>query len=472
MKQIVSILLLAALLIIPLGCDDPSIASDHVTHNVLPTDNITYNVGDNGTMYKEGWFQYLHTDNASLGEIWITDNTSIHTVDNSTFGGGGTGPAGDNGTDGISILWLGTFADAPDSPDLNNAYRNSTDNVSYVWDGDSWAEIVHDGLPGAEGEKGNTGEAGPNEITTDTVTDFSSGVLFGSDGDSVVPVEVDDTPVDGATIDPISSNWAYDHNANVDAHHARYKIVDDDADTRVDVEESVDEDIIRMDVAGDEVFNLNAVGILTLAKQSGCYVSYASGQYLAASSASSYILFDTEVYDTQGEFDNTVKAGTARATTANHLIDNVANQFVAADVGRFVWNTTDNTYAIITVYNSPSDVTIDTNIMANLEGYKVYGSKFTPLATGTYLIGLAIQLNGNSVNGANIKAMIVNNGNMVAANLVYSPVTNGYPHVHVSVSTKLIAGDAITFVVQQSVASAKQLYPDASSAYAYIVKVN
>jgi hypothetical protein len=45
------------------------------------------------------------------------------------------GPAGANG---VSIQWLGTLPSAPSSPTLNQAYYNSTDKISYVWDGDSW----------------------------------------------------------------------------------------------------------------------------------------------------------------------------------------------------------------------------------------------------------------------------------------------------------------------------------------------
>jgi len=32
--------------------------------------------------------------------------------------------------------------------------------------------------------------------------------------------DVDDTPVNGATADPVSSNWAFDHKADKDAHHS------------------------------------------------------------------------------------------------------------------------------------------------------------------------------------------------------------------------------------------------------------
>ena len=41
--------------------------------------------------------------------------------------------------------------------------------------------------------------------------------------------DVDDTPVDGATTVPISSNWAFDHDADEDAHHVRNADTDLDA---------------------------------------------------------------------------------------------------------------------------------------------------------------------------------------------------------------------------------------------------
>ncbi len=198
------------------------------------------------------------------------------------------------------------------------------------------------------------------------------------------------------------------------AVHTGYlnSIRDADADTKIQVEESADEDIVRMDVAGVEAFKLSAIGELTLAKQSGGFVRATNPQNLVIS-AYTFILFDVNVADIQSEFDVTVKSGTARATTANHLIDNVANQFVAADVGRKVWNTTDNTYATITIYNSISDVTIDTNIMANGEGYKLFFSKFTAKEAGTYLIIGTIQLNAASAAQVFTVSICVN-GSVVA----------------------------------------------------------
>ncbi|MHA2265235.1 MAG: hypothetical protein ACXAEN_22805, partial [Candidatus Thorarchaeota archaeon] len=45
-----------------------------------------------------------------------------------------------------------------------------------------------------------------------------------TDAEAVTAVEaiVDDTPVNGATDQPVSSNWAFDHKADAAAHHAKY----------------------------------------------------------------------------------------------------------------------------------------------------------------------------------------------------------------------------------------------------------
>ena len=69
---------------------------------------------------------------------------------------------------------------------------------------------------------------------------------------------------------------------------------------------------------------------------------------------------------------NGPRSGKATATTADHLIDTVKNQFTAKDVGKVIYNVTDKTTATITGYTSPSDVTLDTDIMADGESYEIY----------------------------------------------------------------------------------------------------
>lgn len=61
------------------------------------------------------------------------------------------GPAGPAGASGIGITWLGTFASAPASPTLNQAYYNSSLGSSFIWDGNSWEILAQDGTGGGSG---------------------------------------------------------------------------------------------------------------------------------------------------------------------------------------------------------------------------------------------------------------------------------------------------------------------------------
>ncbi|GAI24665.1 unnamed protein product, partial [marine sediment metagenome] len=73
-------------------------------------------------------------------------------------------------------------------------------------------------------------------------------------------------------------------------------------------------------------------------------------------------------------YDNNqdAKYGTASATLINHLVDTTLNQFVADDVGKTVWNTTDDTYATVNIVNSSSDVTLSADIFITGENYIMY----------------------------------------------------------------------------------------------------
>src|SRR5690554_3618035 len=86
---------------------------------------------------------------------------------------GNTGPQGTPGANGVAINWLGTFTTPPATPALNDGYYNSTDGVSYVWNGSAWNIVAQDGNDGAigavgpqgpQGPIGNTGPAGPQGI--------------------------------------------------------------------------------------------------------------------------------------------------------------------------------------------------------------------------------------------------------------------------------------------------------------------
>jgi hypothetical protein len=69
------------------------------------------------------------------------------------------GEQGPQGLDGISITWLGTFNAAPANPQFNQAYYNSTDKKSFVFDGTTWQLMTQDGADAISAVTG-TGAAG------------------------------------------------------------------------------------------------------------------------------------------------------------------------------------------------------------------------------------------------------------------------------------------------------------------------
>jgi len=66
----------------------------------------------------------------------------------------------------LSITWKGEFASPPADPITNWVYRNTTDDIVYIYDGDSWEEMVYDGDDGAAGATGDTGDNGLSVFIT------------------------------------------------------------------------------------------------------------------------------------------------------------------------------------------------------------------------------------------------------------------------------------------------------------------
>jgi len=197
------------------------------------------------------------------------------------------------------------------------------------------------------------------------------------------------------------------------------------------------------------IMEFSADGIVTIPEQSAAFAYPAEGtNQVILNGVDVRVLLDTEAYDIHNEFDTTVKTGTARDTTPNHLIDTTDKPFTATDVGRAVWNTTDDTYAVITVYNSVSDVTIDTDIMADTEGYKVYASRYTATVAGVYLVtalgAIAAVADGK---GAGMKMR--KNGLTVAANLILLGNT-GYFYGPAVATLVLAIGDYVELFARQN----------------------
>lgn len=247
------------------------------------------------------------------------------------------------------------------------------------------------------------------------------------------------------------------------------KIVDADGDTSIDVEQAADEDILRGKVAGVEAFHISAVGIQTLAKQSGVRAYRSANQNIPTGTYAA-VQFDGETFDIQNEFDSSRKTGTASATSASHLIDTTLNPFVAGDVGKTVWNTTDNTYTTITLYNSASDVTLDDDIMASGEGYNVYAGRFTAKEAGVYFVDVKFEFEANAT-GRRIAA-IRKNGAWVQVSAGFfdnSDTFRGY--VFMAMLIVLAANDYLSFDAYQDSGGTIHVFGSAWYSFVSIMKM-
>jgi hypothetical protein len=66
------------------------------------------------------------------------------------------------------------------------------------------------------------------------------------------------------------------------------------------------------------------------------------------------------------------RTGTDTAGTASSLTDTTESQFLAGDVGKWVKNTTDNTWAVVKTYTSTSVLALSADIMDSGESYEIF----------------------------------------------------------------------------------------------------
>ena len=257
--------------------------------------------------------------------------------------------------------------------------------------------------------------------------------------------------------------------ADSHAQNTDTRIQDADADTKVDVEEAGDEDTVRMDVAGVEAFKLSSVGVLTLAKQSGAAVYQAANQVIP-NAALVLVCHDTESFDGQNEFDSTVKIGAADATEALKLHD-ADGGFAAGDVGAQIWNTTDNTYALVTAFVDSGELTLDTDIMVDTEGYKLFRSKFTATEAGKYMCVAKVQFE-SIADQKTIASYIYKNGSIVATSSINQshPSAGTCAVVAVGIVT-LAANDILRHKVKQWVGNVESMYEGSDGVFFQMIKV-
>lgn len=82
---------------------------------------------------------------------------------------------------------------------------------------------------------------------------------------------------------------------------------------------------------------------------------------------------DFEPYEVMEVFEIESRTGTADENKANALVDDASAQFLAADVGKEIYNTTDKTWAVVTAFVDTGELTLSKDIMVDGdEGYAMF----------------------------------------------------------------------------------------------------
>ncbi len=106
-----------------------------------------------------------------LDAFYHTVNKKSYVYDTSWYQMTSDGEAGQEGT---SIEWKGSLSTPPANPELNWAYYDTDDGKSYIYDGAAWELLTEDGLDGVDGDTGATGDTGAaGEDGTDGTSTFT-----------------------------------------------------------------------------------------------------------------------------------------------------------------------------------------------------------------------------------------------------------------------------------------------------------
>jgi len=135
------------------------------------TDTGSYNVSLSGESAWHAASGAPGSDRGDVGDFYLDmDSGSMYrkAAGGWVLEGNLTGPAGDSGpagSDGASIQWRGTATSHPSGPQLNWAYYNSADGISYIYDGTDWQIMTRDRSDGAAGPAGSDGADGADGVS-------------------------------------------------------------------------------------------------------------------------------------------------------------------------------------------------------------------------------------------------------------------------------------------------------------------
>ncbi len=83
-------------------------------------------------------------------------------------------------------------------------------------------------------------------------------------------------------------------------------------------------------------------------------------------------------YIYKAEFNLESRTGTATADTANALVDTTLDQFLSGDVGKWIYNSEDRTWAVVTAYVSATQLTLSKDIFPDgNEPYQMFNKGCT-----------------------------------------------------------------------------------------------
>lgn len=102
-------------------------------------------------------------------------------------GRGSSGKQGPPGENGVSIYWLGSLAAAPSTPQVNDAYHDTTLGISLIWDGSSWPILAENGINGTQGLQGPIGPQGPQGLQGLAGTNGTNGISINWKGSLASP---------------------------------------------------------------------------------------------------------------------------------------------------------------------------------------------------------------------------------------------------------------------------------------------
>lgn len=237
---------------------------------------------------------------------------------------------------------------------------------------------------------------------------------------------------------------------------------------------AVDDEVYIRDISEDaadeskRITIANVMAAVGLNSKSSAYRG-TSNQSIPTSSATR-ICLNAESFDVGSEFDITQKTGAADATEANKLHD-ADGGFAAGDVGKWLWNTTDNTYTTIAAFVDSGELTLTDDIMADGENYIIYSSTFKATSAGYYLVISSVWFVGLDLNTKYV-SRILQNGSCIAESANYCAANAQWPTSKSTQIVSLSADDVLELVGYHEHGSNRDIYGTAEGTYLSIHRLS